>query len=153
VQADLLWSDATTGKIDAGNLLHDLLRQIKYVGDEDAVIRKLKADAWLSAEQTEEVAQQLKAIVYHPELAKYFQPEVKVFNERSLIRQDSKTRIPDRIIVSDNQAVILDYKTGKEKDSYRQQLNDYAQWLSEAGFVVEKKLIYYTALNKLEEVI
>lgn len=153
VQADLLWSDATTGKIDAGNLLHDLLSQIKYVGDEDAVIRKLKADAWLSAEQTEEVAQQLKAIVYHPELAQYFQPEVKVFNERSLIRHDSKTRIPDRIIVSDNQAVILDYKTGKEKDSYRQQLNDYAQWLSEAGFVVEKKLIYYTALNKLEEVI
>jgi hypothetical protein len=44
-------------------------------------------------------------------------------------------------------AVILDYKTGKEKDSYRQQVNDYAQWLSEAGFVVEKKLIYYTAIE------
>jgi hypothetical protein len=56
VQADLLWSDATTGKIDAGNLLHDLLAPSEtYVGDEEAVIRKLKADAWLSAEQTEEM--------------------------------------------------------------------------------------------------
>lgn len=153
VQADLLWSDATTGKIDAGNLLHELLRQVKHIGDEEAVIRKLKTDAWLSVEQTDEISRQLKSIIYHPELNSYFQPDITVFNERSLIRHDSKTRIPDRVIVKNDRAVILDYKTGKEKDSYRQQVNEYAQWLSEAGFVVEKKLIYYTAINKLEEVI
>jgi len=153
VRADLLWSDSVVGKIDAGNLLHELIGQVKYAGDEEVVLRKLKADAWLGPEDTAALATQLKAIIYHPDLAEHYLPAVKVFNERSLLKKDCKTRVPDRVVVKDNNAVIIDYKTGKEKDSYRQQLNDYAAWLEEVGFSVTKKIIYYTATNKLEEVI
>lgn len=51
---------------------------------------------------------------------------------------------PDRLVLKDRIAVIIDYKTGLENKGYEAQINDYAQVLEEMGLIIDKKLIVYT---------
>ncbi len=152
MKADLLWSDAATGKIDAGNLLHEALKQVKYEGDEEVVINKMKAEGLLSEEEKSELQIKLKAVIYHTELNAFFKKDFKVITERPLLKRNEKTRIPDRVILKNSEAFILDYKTGKRKPEHQQQLNDYAKWLEEAGVKVKGKILFYTAEQKKEVV-
>jgi ATP-dependent exoDNAse (exonuclease V) beta subunit len=153
MKADLLWSDAAAGKIDAGNLLHEALKLVKYEGDEAVVVNKMKAEGLLNEEQVNELKLKLKEVIYNAELNKFFKKNFKVITERPLLKQNEKTRIPDRVILKNGQAFILDYKTGKRKPEHQQQLKDYAKWLEEAGVNVQQKILFYTAEQKKEEVV
>ncbi|HHC79139.1 MAG TPA: hypothetical protein ENK46_04600 [Flavobacteriia bacterium] len=52
--------------------------------------------------------------------------------------------MPDRFVINDkNEAVIIDYKTGKPERKYHYQLNNYAQTIEKLGFKVIKKLLVY----------
>jgi len=152
MKADLLWSDAATGKIDAGNLLHEALKQVKYEGDEEVVLNRMKAEGLLDEEEKNELQAKLKQVIYHKELNAFFKRDVKVITERPLLKQNEKTRIPDRVILKDGEAFILDYKTGKRKPEHQQQLKDYAKWLEEAGVTVREKILFYTAEQNKEVV-
>jgi ATP-dependent exoDNAse (exonuclease V) beta subunit len=152
MKADLLWSDAATGKIDAGNLLHEALKQVKYEGDEEVVLNRMKAEGLLNEEEKNELQAKLKEVIYHKELNAFFNRDVKVITERPLLKQNEKTRIPDRVILENGEAFILDYKTGKRKPEHKQQLKDYAKWLEEAGITVREKILFYTAEQNKEVV-
>ena len=152
MKADLLWSDAATGKIDAGNLLHEAIKQVKYEGDEEVVLNRMKAEGLVNEEEKNELQAKLKEVIYHKEINAFFKREVKVITERPLLKQNEKTRIPDRVILKDGEAFILDYKTGKRKPEHQQQLKDYAKWLEEAGVTVREKILFYTAEQNKEVV-
>ena len=54
------------------------------------------------------------------------------------------------VFLNDTDVVIIDYKTGKENDSHKIQLNKYKSVLEEMNFkVVEKILIYITEKIKI----
>ncbi len=144
MKADLLWSDAATGKIDAGNLLHEALKQVKFEGDEKVVVNKMRAEGLLSEDGKADLLMKVEAVVYHSELNTFFKKDFNVVTERPLLKHNEKTRIPDRVILKNGEAYILDYKTGKRKPEHQQQLNDYAKWLEEAGVKVQQKILFYT---------
>ena len=68
----------------------------------------------------------------------------KHLNERTLIF-DSKTRLrPDKLIVSDQQTVVIDFKTGEKSAKHEKQVQDYMTVLQEIGMVNIKGYLYYT---------
>ena len=62
-------------------------------------------------------------------------------------------RIPDRLVLNANGLTIIDYKTGKPDAKHRQQLNEYASLLQEAGLSVHAKFLFYTTTKQKEEVL
>jgi ATP-dependent exoDNAse (exonuclease V) beta subunit len=152
MRADSLWSEEVTGKIDAGNLLHEALKRVKHEGDEETVLNKMKAGGLLSEDEKTELHQKLKAVVYHPELNALFKKGVKVITERPLLKQDQGLRIPDRVLLINGGVTILDYKTGQRETAHKLQLNNYGRWLEEAGLKVKEKILFYTA-EQMREVV
>jgi ATP-dependent exoDNAse (exonuclease V) beta subunit len=60
---------------------------------------------------------------------------------------------PDRIVISDTEACIIDYKTGKENTAkYQRQMKDYEWALEKMGYQKIKKLIVYIDDLKIIEV-
>ena len=60
---------------------------------------------------------------------------------------------PDRIVISENEACIIDYKTGKENTpKYQQQMKDYQWALEKMGYQKIKKLLVYIDDLKIIEV-
>jgi ATP-dependent exoDNAse (exonuclease V) beta subunit len=152
MKADLLWSEETTGKIDEGKLLHEALKQVKYEGDEEIVLKRMLAQGVLSAEAVDKLRRKLKKVIGNKELNRYFAREMIVVNERALLKENEKNHIPDRVVIQNGAATIIDYKTGKENIAHRQQLTDYAKLLEEAGIKVKQKILFYTGSEKAEVV-
>ena len=56
---------------------------------------------------------------------------------------DGKVYRPDRIAIRDNEVLVVDYKTGKEKTSHHNQIEKYAELLRHMGFEkISCKVIY-----------
>ncbi len=60
---------------------------------------------------------------------------------------------PDRIVISQNEVCIIDYKTGKENTpKYQRQLKDYEWAFQKMGYQNIKKLLVYIEDFKVIEV-
>lgn len=148
MRADLLWNDKSKEKINEGNLLHEALKRIQKTGDEETVLRSLLTEGVIAETELPNLSEQLNAILQHPAMKKYFDGTATVLNERQLLKKNEKIRIPDRVILFEGGATVLDYKTGNERPEYHHQLLDYAQWLEEAGIKVKEKILFYTQTQK-----
>lgn len=76
----------------------------------------------------------------------------KHLNERTLIF-DSKTRLrPDKLIVSDQQTIVIDFKTGEKSDKHEKQVQGYMTVLGQIGMTNIKGYLYYSGGSGLVEV-
>ena len=141
-KAALQWE--TGDAITYGNLIHELLSKIKTVDDVNQAVDACTASGMITIAQAKELKALLFNIVTHPDLSSYYQQNLTVFNEREIVTETGEVVIPDRFVINDkNEAVIIDYKTGKPEKKYHYQLNNYAQTIEKLGFKVIKKLLVY----------
>ncbi|MBR5076687.1 MAG: UvrD-helicase domain-containing protein [Bacteroidales bacterium] len=157
--ADFFGPDGATGP-DAsvrlrGIVLHDILSEVKGPADLDAAVDAAVRDGRLDAAGGESARTLLRErIAAHPG---WF-PEasgsgVRVVNEQDVFDADGKVERPDRVVVRGREAVIVDYKFGREEESYRRQLRRYARLWHELGYEVRGAYIWYVEDDKTVEVI
>ena len=82
-------------------------------------------------------------IVSHPDLKAYYKKEITSVNEQRIFTKDGLELRPDRLVFMDKEVVIIDYKTGEEREDHNQQLDLYAKALEELNYTISKKLIVY----------
>ena len=141
-KSGLLWDSEQQEAIDKGNLIHNLLMNIYTEKDIASALKKSIKAGEMNAEDTEEYKMKVKEIIQHPDLQAYFTHEYQIYNEKELITENGFKRI-DRLCLKNNEAVIIDYKTGDEKAIYTNQLNEYANYITEIGYQVKQKIIVY----------
>ena len=141
-KSGLLWDSEQQEAIDKGNLIHNLLMNIYTEKDIASALKKSIKAGEMNAEDTEEYKMKVEEIIQHPDLQAYFTNEYQIYNEKELITENGFKRI-DRLCLKNNEAVIIDYKTGDEKAIYTNQLNEYANYITEIGYQVKQKIIVY----------
>ena len=88
----------------------------------------------------------------NPQVQNWFSDDWEVLAERRLLRNRVQF-IPDRVLVKDNQAIVIDYKTGQKESKHLKQVNNYAQILEGMGYrVMEKYLLYVGEEMEIVEV-
>ena len=61
-------------------------------------------------------------------------------------------RRPDRIILVDGKAVIIDFKFGEEKELYFRQVEEYRDLMLDMGYKAIDAFIWYVEKNKIVKV-
>ena len=90
--------------------------------------------------------QKILQIVNHPDVKRYYDGDLVYFNEREIISKTGFVLVPDRLVfLNDSEVVIIDYKTGRENDSHKIQLNKYKSVLEEMNFKVAEKILIYVS--------
>jgi hypothetical protein len=85
--------------------------------------------------------------------AGWFDGSYRLFNECTILSDgETKSRRPDRVMIKDNEAVVVDYKFGKERREYDIQVRDYMQLLSAIGYTNVKGYVWYVYKNYIKEV-
>uniref|UniRef100_A0AB33L455 DNA helicase n=1 Tax=Tenacibaculum sp. Pbs-1 TaxID=3238748 RepID=A0AB33L455_9FLAO len=142
--ASKLWDTEQGKAIEFGNLVHEMMAEIKTKEDVEKVVYRYEQQGVLPREKSSEVIKNIQQIANHSELKEYFSEEVVVFNEREIVDIDGQIVIPDRLVFySKDEVVIIDYKTGKPSKAYHQQLLRYGRVLQALNFKVLKKLLVY----------
>ena len=143
-QAEYLW-DTDLGKArDRGNLLHLALSKIKTRDDVGIAFEELSNHGFINSKIIDELKIQVNSILTHPLLSEYYSNQYIIYNERDIISAEGQFLRPDRIVIKDNTAVIIDYKTGAEKPSHFVQISEYGELMENMGYRVLNKLLVYT---------
>ncbi len=127
---------------DNGIIMHDVFASINSVEDarqiEDAQIR-------------EQVLEMLSFV----EERGWFSDKYTVFKECSIIEPSGMISRPDRVLVANGEAIVIDYKFGDYKANnkkYHKQLKNYMQLLMDMGFTAVSGYLWYTKDSVIETV-
>ncbi len=142
-KAGLLWESKQENAIEKGILVHHLLSKIQLHDDINQALEDTFKEGMITKDHIPLLKTQLLNVTSHPELQEYFTAQYEIYNERDILTQFGETLRPDRVVIKDNKAILIDYKTGDEKASYANQLNQYAQALFEMGYHIKHKIIVY----------
>ncbi|MCT4628425.1 3'-5' exonuclease, partial [Winogradskyella sp.] len=147
-----LWDTKQEKAIERGNLVHLILSKIKTHQDVDFAFNNLLASGDITSANEKELRHIVNSVIQHNKLSPYFTNEYQTYNERDIITQSGQLLRPDRInINSKNEVVILDYKTGEQKASYKLQLGTYATIIENMHYKIKHKYIVY--INDSVEVV
>ena len=143
-KSGFLWDTNQQEAIEKGNLIHDVMSQIKTKNDIDFVINDFINSSLINKAQAAVLKPIIYQIVEHPKLEDYYSSKDTIYNERDIITKSNIILRPDRVIInSEKEAVIIDYKTGVEDKKHEQQLQLYQDVLEEMALKVKKKILVY----------
>lgn len=143
--------------IRQGQLLHTLFASIDTREDLPSAIERLLFEGVIeSAEKAEEIRKVAERALNLKEVKDWYSGEWTLYNECSIIYNDENgkmlTRRPDRVMMKDDEVVVLDFKFGKKKPEYATQVREYMFLLSEMGYTDIKGYIWYVYSGELENV-
>jgi len=138
----------TISEREKGIVVHTILSKIKSKNEVQQVADEMESKGILQLSIKEEVAQLVNAIFGINQVEGWFNLKGEVFNEQEIISADGHFYIPDKVIIANGKAIVIDFKTGKELKKHTLQITEYGNLLREMGYSnVEKHLLY---INKLK---
>ncbi|MBN2415975.1 UvrD-helicase domain-containing protein [bacterium] len=150
-----LQAEAEKERIGRGMFMHDLLAEIRVEGDIEAAVEQRRLLGQISSEEKEELAASLHALmqiaVPGGRVADWFRPGITIVSETAIFTGTREYR-PDRVILDNGRAVVIDYKTGKKDAGHSGQVETYAALLRQMGYAPVTKYLLYIDLREVEEV-
>ncbi|MCD7973176.1 MAG: UvrD-helicase domain-containing protein [Candidatus Azobacteroides sp.] len=136
-----------------GKLMHEILSKVRTKKDISKAIREQVLLGNISGKEAGQIELKLKEVTSLPETAHWFSGNYKVLNEASILQHDRKFRRPDRVMITDDEAIIVDYKFGeKEQRAYTKQLKDYGKLIQKMNYSQVHAFIWYVNLGIVEQV-
>ena len=135
-----------------GILIHWLLSKIKTKADVEEAFKDGIIQGIISAHQELILKKLVLEVIEHPQLREFFVDVEHVKNEVELYNSIGVILRPDKLILDNNSATIIDFKTGKvNRKRHAEQLTAYESTLKELGYTqIKKLLVYIDGLNVIE---
>ncbi|MEL7146571.1 MAG: UvrD-helicase domain-containing protein, partial [Bacteroidota bacterium] len=132
-------------KVNLGVLTHQILSEVQY---SEELVPAVKA-AYRKMEITKEDADQLlrgfEQLLTDDQMARWYSREYEVRNEVVVLPGDGSIKRLDRVMIKDNEAIVVDFKTGKPVSGDKQQVGNYVALLQEMAYEqVSGYLVYLT---------
>ena len=141
--AGTLWDEGLDVAINQGNVIHYILGAIYTTTDLNRAIQMALQKGLIKEQEVKEIKEIVKKVILHKDLNQFYEKGIEVLNERDLLMADGTIQRPDRVVIKDNHATIIDYKTGEQNPKYHHQLNTYAESFSNMGYIIDHKIIVY----------
>ena len=144
--------------IKMGNIMHNLFSRIRTTEDIPHILKELECDGMLYDENisAERIQAMLKQRLGDKRVQEWFSPKWHLFNECSIITVNSEgelqERRPDRVMTDGERMIVVDFKFGRQRDEYKEQVLEYMRLLSDMGYKNIQGYLWYVYSNKIEEV-
>ena len=133
--------------IREGIQVHAILERLERFKDLDLIIERLHTEGLIKDDDKQRVQSKVIELFKQPLFKSFFDPHWEVFSEREIACQ-GKWYQPDRVMVSSNRTVVVDFKREKESSSHHKQVQEYANYLEGMGYEnLEMYLVYVSDLR------
>ena len=113
--AGTLWDEGLDVAINQGNVIHYILGAIYTTTDLNRAIQMALQKGLIKEQEVKEIKEIVKKVILHKDLNQFYEKGIEVLNERDLLMADGTIQRPDRVVIKNNHATIIDYKTGEQK--------------------------------------
>lgn len=142
-----------SGQRDYGTLMHEIVSQIQTEADINDAVERYHISGDITLNQKEEIISLLKSYLSNPLISSWYSGEYKVLNEVQILQPKGTFSRPDRVMIKDNKAIVIDYKFGEKEDKkYIRQVKYYSDQIKKMGYQEVKGYICYIALGKVIEI-
>ena len=151
-------SGNTNEYIDTGNILHNMLSEIRNINDVENVISKYEKEGLLSGTTVSPtfIRNTLNKSFSNKTISRWFSGNSDTFIERTIItKKDSEgfeEYRPDRVIKIGDEIVVVDFKFAKPDISHHNQVRQYMQLLHEMGYNKVRGNLWYVFRNEILQV-
>ena len=94
----------------------------------------------------------LEGCMSNEDIRSYFEPNELLFAERDILCPDGSIIRPDRVVKKQEDVIIVDFKTGKEEEKHKAQLENYKKYLFDLGYQSVKAVLIYIESQSIETV-
>jgi hypothetical protein len=138
-----LFDNAGISKVNYGILVHSILASIRKTDEVADAIEKIVYSGLIGSEERQALKSEISEVLAVPEIARFFGEKVYALTERELILPDGEVLRPDRIVIENNKASVVDFKTGKRMKKHEDQVGRYVNEIRKMDYdSVEGWLIY-----------
>ncbi len=142
-KSGILWDTKSETAISKGNLIHFIMSLVETLNDVEKALDIVRRNGDVTENEIEPLRSTILQIVEHPKLLPFFKDGSAIKNERDIITKKGNILRPDRVVIHNNEATIIDYKTGKRDIRHKDQIDSYAIALAEMGFSIANKIVIY----------
>lgn len=137
-----------------GVAMHKVFEQATSTEDIYAAIDNMQRNSMLSDEECARLRQMIGEAMSNQMIAEWFEGKwQEVRNESSIIVPNGEMYRPDRVMISGERTVVVDYKFGMEqKAAYTRQIANYCELLRQMGYANVEGYIWYIALGEVVSV-
>ncbi|MDR1005241.1 MAG: UvrD-helicase domain-containing protein [Bacteroidales bacterium] len=143
-----------------GLIFHRLMSLIRTKNDINAALNKIYQEYNSDKATIDAAKQTLDLMMSYCEPYQWFDKKYKVLIEQPLLRLDDnktpQTLRPDRIMIGENEVIILDYKFSANQNAisdYRNQISEYSDVLSQMGYADIKAFLWFIAPDNSQSII
>ena len=138
--------------INIGKLYHHIFEYINYADDVHSAVQAVVDEGFISTDKAAETERKVSAFV--AKQPDWFSRKWEVITEQSIMLADGDIKRPDRILESDNEVVVIDYKfTSRHNTEYNQQVSVYADALRQLTGKKVSGYLWYVWPNEKVEVV
>ena len=140
--------------IAEGELMHMVMQEIETAADIDKALDKLMLQGVIDdAARHKRIKDLVERALSNPKSTEWFNGTYRLYNECTILsRKKNEARRPDRVMIKDDEAVVVDYKFGREKESYDEQVKEYMELLMEMGYRNVTGYLWYVYRNNIKPV-
>ncbi len=131
----------------SGIEVHAFLAEIKFEKDWNSRVKKAALEL-----DDEPLVVSLKQLATQELWNEWFTEPKVVYNEKRLIDSEGNEFIPDRVMLFENEVVVVDYKTGETSLHHSEQVKNYMNLLSEMTGLPPKGYLVYLREGEIVEV-
>ncbi len=129
-----------------GIFTHEALSKINTRKDVIKVLNSYVLEGTITNEEKTSILERIESVLNNDNYSNYFEENLKIINEREMLaieNETSKTYRPDRLIETKDGIIIVDFKTGEEKEKDQKQVDLYKEKLEQFGKKVIKTDVIY----------
>ena len=139
--------------VSEGRLMHEIFSRIFHVSDIPVIVTKMVLEGKIKAAEAAEMITALQSLFADIQEKSWFTGDWKIMTETEFILPGGSVKRPDRVLIKDDKAVVIDYKFGKGiEDDHRHQIMEYRQLLLDMGYRHTEAWLWYVTLNKVVKV-
>ena len=142
--------------IKVGNVLHQLFSTILTEADIKPRLKELEQAGIIYNDDitSRELQNKISCALSNEKVKNWFSPGWKLFNECTILDYDKETgdvyeHRPDRVMTDGKEMIVVDFKFGKPRDEYHEQVQRYMRLLMRMGYKQVSGYIWYVLRNEI----
>lgn len=142
--------------IKVGNVLHQLFSTILTEADIEPRLKELEQAGIIYNDDitSRELQNKISCALSNEKVKNWFSQRWKLFNECTILDYDKETgdvyeHRPDRVMTDGKEMIVVDFKFGKPRDEYHEQVQRYMRLLMRMGYKQVSGYIWYVLRNEI----
>lgn len=136
-----------------GALMHEVLSHVRTRKDIPLSVERYRLEGVIDKEEAAALVSRLEELLDLPGAAPWFDGTARVMNEVDILFGKGLSKRPDRVMITGDRVVVVDYKFGEHQDQrYHSQVRNYLKLIRKMGYEQAEGFLWYVELNKIEAV-